>query len=119
HSIETLTMQQTIWLAWPAMVQHGMKFGATPPGLAKPAPAKTALTPASAVVRPRRRIANLLMLNPNVSPSTLISLLPKLRLRPGRSHCGRYGHLQDGVERSAAVGDAAERRSARAHGIEQ
>ena len=42
-------MQQTIWLAWPAMVQHGMKFGATPPGLAKPAPAKTALRPATVI----------------------------------------------------------------------
>src|SRR5207302_4518730 len=98
HSIETLTMQQTMWLAWPAMVQHGMKFGATPPALAKPALAKTALTPASAVVRPRRRIANLLMLNPNVSPRTVISLLPKLRLRPEplrpiRPSAGRGGAL--------------------------
>src|SRR5437764_3045903 len=95
HSIEALTMQQTIC---PPMVQHGMKFGATPPVLAKPAPAKTALTPASAVVRPRRRIANLLILNPDVSPSTLISLLPKLRLRPEplrpiRPSAGRGGAL--------------------------
>src|SRR5207248_5854673 len=50
---------------------------------------------------------------------TRMDLTPSSSSGLGRNRCGRNGHLQDGLERSAALGDAAERRSARAHGIEQ